>query len=260
MTHLKTDNYIEYLKDVGINNISDIPRTPEEIKQAKERLKKLNYQCSICKDGRFVHPVVDGMPDYSRVVPCQCVKDEIEKKIKDRLLEYCEIPDEGKHMTFDNFKQSEPLNEAYQACLSLASEKDTGWITLMGDSGRGKTHLGMAVIHEWLRRGKPAKYVYVPILLKELKDGFSKDADGSYSDRYDTFLNVPLLFMDDLGTENSTPWAQEHLDTIVDYRLMRKLPLIITTNTPKNKLPFRIASRLERGGQIIFINALKFKF
>jgi DNA replication protein DnaC len=121
----------------------------------------------------------------------------------------------------------------------------------------------MAVCHRWLARNKPAKYVYVPLLLEELRAGFKEGADAFSSalSRYNTFLNVPLLFMDDLGTENDTPWAQEHLDTIINYRLIHKLPLIITTNLPLSdpKISFRIAHRLERGGKIIYIKAPKFE-
>jgi DNA replication protein DnaC len=66
---------------------------------------------------------------------------------------------------------------------------------------------------------------------------------------------VPLLVLDDIGVENSTAWVQEKLDTIVDYRLMHKLALVVTTNLSLDKLSTRIASRLMRAGEIAVINA-----
>jgi len=69
--------------------------------------------------------------------------------------------------------------------------------------------------------------------------------------RFKLFLDVPLLALDDLGTENDTPWAQEHLDELIDYSLMHKLSTIVTSNLLFKELPFRIASRLKREGEII---------
>jgi len=62
--------------------------------------------------------------------------------------------------------------------------------------------------------------------------------------------NVPLLVLDDLGTEKKSPFACEQLQKIVDHRARSSLPLVVTTNKPLNQLPNddegRIASRLQR--------------
>jgi DNA replication protein DnaC len=116
----------------------------------------------------------------------------------------------------------------------------------------------MAICNYRLAHDQPAKYTYVPMLLDELRVGFKKDGDESYMSRYNTFLTVPILLLDDLGVENDTKWAQERLDMIVDYRLMHKLPTVITTNTPFDQLPFRIANRLRRDGKIIAITGPEF--
>lgn len=198
----------------------------------------------------------DGLVDYSRVVVCQCVKQARDEQRKVNLLKYCELPRKGKAMTFESFRLTENLREAFDACRAIAEgTSEDLWVTLMSDTGRGKTHLAVAVVNYWLARNKPAKYVYVPLLMKELKDGFGQTGSDSYKSRYETFLNAPLLVMDDLGTENRTPWVQEHLDTLFDYRLMHELPMVITTNCKFDELPFRIASRLRRGGEIIVIDA-----
>jgi DNA replication protein DnaC len=91
--------------------------------------------------------------------------------------------------------------------------------------------------------------------LHELKSGFSQCADSNYEERWQRFLNIDLLALDDLGTENPTPWVQEHLDTLIDYRLMHKLPTVVTTNLLLEQLTFRIHSRLQRDGLVIGIDA-----
>lgn len=246
----------EYLRDESPEFLSRIPRTPEEKAEAMQRLKtlqKAHKKCSICLDTGFVHPLkADGKPDYSRVQPCACVRREAEQRQKERLLAYCELPEKGREMTFGNFRRSAETEKAYQACLSMA-EGTFGriFLTLMGQTNHGKTHLGVAICNYRLKQGQLAKYAYVPYLLDELRAGFKKDGDESYISRYHIFLSVPFLMLDDLGTENDTPWAQEHLDELIDYRLMHKLPTVVTSNLPWKELPFRIASRLKREGEVV---------
>jgi len=206
------------------------------------------YSCPLCRDAHFVHPLrEDGKPDYATVVSCQCVREQIERERRQNLLRYCELPVGTVHMTFESFKVSPKLQEAYDLAVQIAEDGgEITWLTLISGADRGKTHLAIAICRRWLQRGKLARYAYVPLLLEELRRGFRGEGDSSYEARFDRFLNVPLLVLDDLGAEYRTPWVQEKLDTIIDYRLMNGLPLVVTTNKPIDELHFRIASRLKR--------------
>lgn len=221
------------------------------------------FTCPLCRDAHFVHPVgEDGKVDYTTVVSCDCVRDKIAKERVQSLLRYCELPVGTGQMAFENFKVTPELQEAYDLALKLAEGSDeVTWLTLLAGAGRGKTHLAIAICRRWLQKGKPARYAYVPLLLEELRRGFREEGDMSYEARFDRFLNVPLLVLDDLGAEYRTPWVQEKLDTIIDYRLVQALPLVITTNTPVDALPFRIASRLGRlpSSRVVFIEAPAFE-
>ena len=219
--------------------------------------------CLICRDFHFVHPLGEnGKVDYSTVVPCECVREQLERERVRNLLRYCELPIGTEHMTFENFKVTTALQEAYDLALQLAEGGEVTWLTLMAGTKRGKTHLAIAICRRWLERGMPAKYAYVPLLFEELRRGFREEGDMSYEARFDRFLNIPLLVLDDLGTENETPWVQEKLDIIVDYRLVHGLPLVVTTNTPMDELPFRITGRLDRlpSSRIVFIDAPEFTY
>lgn len=213
--------------------------------------------CPICGGAQFVHPHrEDGKVDYSRVVPCQCVRAKLAEEKRKRMLRMCELPLKAQGWTFENFEVLPGLEEAYEAALELAEERaDSNWLALMSGTDRGKTHLLAAICHRWLDKGKPARYAYVPRLFDELRRGFQEVGDGSYEARWDFFLNVPLLALDDLGTENRTPWVQERLDTIIDSRLTSGLALVVTTNLPMEDLPFRIRSRLSREGRVVYIAA-----
>jgi len=214
-------------------------------------------ECPICRGAQYVYPLRDdGKPDYSRVIPCRCVRAKLEEVKRKRLLKMCELPKKALTWTFETFELLPGLEEAYEAALALAEHRsDTSWLLLMGGTDRGKSHLLAAICHRWLQAGMPARYVYIPLLLDELRRGFRGEGDGSYDARFDFFLNVPLLALDDLGTENRTPWVQERLDTIINDRLMHELALVVTTNLPMEDLPFRIRSRLAREGRVVYIAA-----
>ena len=131
---------------------------------------------------------------------------------------------------------------------------------------RGKTHLAIAICRHWLARGKVARYIYVPLLLEELRRGYNpRKEDDSYDRKLDFLLNVPLLVLDDLGVEYDTPWAQEKLNIIVDYRCVNGLSLVATTNKrmtaikKEDALAPRIASRLQRYGQVVVLTAGEYR-
>jgi DNA replication protein DnaC len=210
-------------------------------------------RCSDCRDSRFVHPLKDGQSDYAApLVPCRCARDALEAEKRERMLRFCELPAATEHMTFENFERLGHLEEAYAAALAVAEEAEGAkWLTLMGRADRGKTHLAVAICRRWLERGNLARYAYVPVLLDELRRGFGESGDQSYAERFDRFLKVPLLVLDDLGTENPTHWVQEKLDTIVDQRLMEGRSLVVTTNLTTKELTPRIFSRLDRAGRIV---------
>jgi DNA replication protein DnaC len=50
--------------------------------------------------------------------------------------------------------------------------------------------------------------------------------------------------LDDLGTENATPWAREKLYQIINHRYSEQMPTVITTNVEIRKIDERIVSRM----------------
>jgi hypothetical protein len=55
---------------------------------------------------------------------------------------------------------------------------------------------------------------------------------------------VPLLVLDDLGAESGTPWADEKLFQLMNYRYNACLPTVFTTSVTLNSMPSRVATRL----------------
>ena len=190
--------------------------------------------------------------DWSRSVPCECQRERMERETRERLLKYCELPSHSEDKTLKSFDPGNypTLKAALRASQDIAVGEDKiKWLTLSGGRDLGKSHLAIAVCREWLSRGQPAKYVFVPALLDWLREVMDKPAD-QLAARMRILCQVPLLVMDDLGVQRPTEWAMERLITIIDYRYENWLSLMVTTNKAVDDLPGddegRIGSRLKR--------------
>jgi DNA replication protein DnaC len=154
--------------------------------------------------------------------------------------------------TFDRFVPEghglNPENRRYlRRAFELAREfaaHPRGWLVLVGGYGCGKTHLAAAIANERVSQGRPALFVNVPDLLDHLRATYSPTSEVSYDQRFETVRTAPLLILDDLGTENTTPWAGEKLYQILNYRYNAQLPTVITTNYRLEEIDVRLRSRM----------------
>ena len=173
--------------------------------------------CPICKGARFVHPTLpSGKPDFSRVVACHCTLNEKDKERRTHLDKYSNLGS-LKRLTFDNLVphgrsgyllNQQQFRNAYEAAKAFTKEPK-GWLVLVGPSGCGKTHLAAAIANERIKQGQPALYKTTPDLLDDLRSTFSPDREMLYDQSFDQLRNAPLLILDDLGTQSSTPWAKK---------------------------------------------------
>ncbi len=209
--------------------------------------------CPICNGAGFVHPLLaSGKPDFSRVVACRCVQEELDKERQARLQQYSGLAKLHRTMTFDNFdwrrvnlsqEQRENLKEVFRVASDFAKSPDS-WLVLLGVNGCGKTHLAAAIANESLQAGKPALFVVVPDFLDHLRSTFSPESRVSYDQLFESVKNTPLLILDDFGEQSTTPWAQEKLYQVINYRYNARLATVITTCCSLDEIESRMASRL----------------
>lgn len=215
----------------------------------------------VCRDRGWVTLNVHfDHPGFSQLRRCECMVEADAAEKRERFLRLCRLPAATESRTFEKFRVRPGLEEAYQAALDVA-EGRLKWLTLCGGVDCGKSHLAIAIARKWLERGLPARFIVVPQLLDDLRQGYHPDADMSYEQEFYNFKNVDLLVLDDLGMESSTNWAQEKLDMLVDYRYTNELPLVVTTNLGMSEVSARIASRLQREdfGKVVNIKAKEYR-
>ncbi len=208
--------------------------------------------CPLCHGVGYLRlDVPPGHPDFGRAVPCQCKAKEREEKHLQDLLQASNL---GllTRMTFDTFvpeghglnpQAQDNLRRAFAQALHYAQEPQ-GWLILRGSYGCGKTHLAAAIANYQLQRGQPVLFVVVPDLLDHLRAAFAPGSALTFDKRFDAVRTAPVLILDDLGAQSTTPWAQEKLYQILNYRYNAQLPTVITTNCEMEDLDPRLRSRL----------------
>lgn len=193
-----------------------------------------------------------GHPDFGKLQICACRANQVAKQIHQRLFAISNL-DNLQHLTFENFQprgriglgpwQADSLERAYNQAQQFA-QKAEGWLLLQGGFGCGKTHLAAAIANFTVGIGLPTLFITVPDLLDALRYTYN-NPESTFEERFEEIRTAPLLIMDDFGTQNATPWAQEKLFQIINLRYINHLPLVITTNMLLEQIEGRIRSRLE---------------
>jgi DNA replication protein DnaC len=157
-----------------------------------------------------------------------------------------------RNMTFDNFdhkrmdlppEERQNLHQAFNLAVEFARSPE-GWLIFQGVNGCGKTHLAAAIVNYRLAQGKPVLFVVVPDLLDHLRSTFSPDSKISYDEYFEKLKEAPLLILDDFGEQSTTPWAQEKLYQLINYRYNARLPMVVTTCLSLDEIETRISSRM----------------
>lgn len=158
-----------------------------------------------------------------------------------------------KEQSFANFntRDKERLAPEDTRSLKLAleaavkfSEKPKGWMVITGTYGSGKTHLAAAIANVCASQGHAVVFIQVPDLLDHLRATFNPKSEISYDRRFEEVRAAPILVLDDLGTQATTPWVREKLYQLFNFRYNAELPTVITTADDVDNIEPRIRSRM----------------
>lgn len=225
-----------------------------EIDPACPRCEGRGTVCSTCKGIGYVYA-----PSPQRgLVPCSCglaYRRQTQalaavSALRGRLLE----------CRFTNFSQKGKAREATKALLAAVrwAKDPAGWLVIYGGKGNGKTHLAAAAANHLIAHDQPVLFVNVPEFLDWLRESYSRssfdDTEETFTRRFELVRNAPVLILDDLGAESDTPWANEKLYILLNYRLEMCLPTLITSNLRFEDFPGRLRSRLGEVGFSVLVH------
>lgn len=220
--------------------------------------------CPICHGiGWLRRDLPIDHPDFGKIVPCSCRAEEVTQSARSRLYRMSSL-DALKDLRFENFEkrgrvglgmlQADSIENAYNQARTFAENRE-GWLLLMGRYGCGKTHLAAAIANAAIEANVATLFLTVPDLLDWLRFAYG-GSDMSFEDRFEEIREIPLLILDDFGTQNATAWAQEKIFQIVNHRYVNQLPTVITSNIMIDDFEGRIRSRVQDPNLVTVVKIL----
>lgn len=221
-----------------------------------------DVNCKKCGDRGFLrYDVPVDHPSFGEVYECDCRKVNQAQERLDKLRKLSNLTSFSSS-SFADFDAIPGTERALEEAISFAGDPTHRWLVLSGPVGVGKTHLAVAIAQYAIEQNSMAAYfAAVPDLMDHLRSSFAPSSAEGYDERFDEIRTAQLLVLDDLGTENATPWAQEKLYQIINHRYVERLPTVITTNADIRSIDDRIASRMldHRLSTLVEIDAPDFR-
>jgi primosomal protein DnaI len=122
----------------------------------------------------------------------------------------------------------------------IHTENATKGLYLYGPFGVGKTYLLGALANALAEREIKSMFIYMPELVREMKASIN---DSTINEKIDRFKKVPILILDDIGSEYLSAWFRDEvLGAILQYRMMERLPVFFTSNYSLKELEIVFAS------------------
>ena len=236
-------------------------RNRELAKMRKEALSELgypedytdvHYSCEKCSDTGFI----DGKM-------CSCfrealIKENIKSSGMGVLIE---------KQSFEKFVIDSTLPEEERARLEriVKTAKDyadnfsTGNknLVFLGTTGTGKTHISTSIAKRVIEQGYEVLYDTAQNIFSAFEEDKFRSGYGPYTPKGEKYLECDLLIIDDLGTEFVTQFSTSCLYNLINTRINKGLPFIISSNLTNKQLldtyDSRIVSRIIGTSSLVFV-------
>lgn len=175
------------------------------------------------------------------------------------------IPQKFKGLNFSDFKITlKEQQQVLKIVKSYADDAITKYLSgenmlLIGNFGTGKTMLMSILCEELIYRYRFAcRYFNAVELLYKVKNTFDAKSKYSTEEILKQYREPEFLFIDDIDKLNPTDYVKELIYGIVNYRIEKRLPIIISANSTIETLDTQfygeaVISRLiENSKEIIF--------
>lgn len=192
-----------------------------------------NLNCETCSDTGLV-------PADKGVVRCACAT---ERQIRQTLPE-----------RFHTAKVSELPLSRMQPIMAWLNEPGDG-LLLYGPTGTGKTWAAAGITRMLIEADRRVLWRSAAEFFRALRGSYECNrSEGAILKKYAT---APFLILDDLGAGSSSDFERRTVMELVDRRMNRLLPTVVTTNWTleqiAERLDDRLASRLSGFTRLEFV-------
>lgn len=180
-----------------------------------------------------------------------------------RLIKDSGIGGRFQNRTFDRFVVNEENRRAFNQCKRYADAfdlmlptkgsdgkveppaKERNGLFMVGSYGTGKTHLAASIANQLMQNGTAVICMTMIDMLARIRETYDRArAEGtSEAQIMKLYADVPLLIIDDLGSEQATDWSSTTIFSIINARYERYMPTIVTTNCGTDELVQRMTPR-----------------
>lgn len=211
------------------------------------------YHCSLCAD----EGVIDGQlcACYKQALSEQYLAQSGMQKLFSKgsftsfdLTLFPDDPDESGVSARDRMKKILDFSKKYVRTFGEDSQN----LLFVGEPGCGKTFLSVCIGCELIRSGKFVLYAPVQDLLADFEAATFRNKEATMPT--EEYLEADLLIIDDLGTEFYSSFVESTLYSVINTRLTRKKPTVISTNLSEADRDACYASRLNSRLTYSFLN------
>lgn len=253
----------EVLTDPEISKfLSSHPElTEKEIDRSLIQLfeyKDQSKQCSQCNSLASCKNIVKGYSPLLDVIngeihlsyeKCTHLIEYEQRSKQSDLIQSLYMPKEILVATIENLYNHNERSGALREFYTFLNETKNGipakGIYFHGSFGIGKTYLLGALANELKKKDISSMLIYMPEFVLKIRDSIK---DDSVKEKVDEFKNIDVLMLDDIGAETQSAWFRDEiLGSILQYRMMERLPVFFTSNYNLEQLEKQLSSTT-RGG------------
>lgn len=242
----------------------------KELSAEREALLKTNgyslqdlevwWDCPFCQNTGWLPA---ELTEQGTVLPqqkCQCLRRE---EMED-LYRFAGLTGPLREQTFERFdltvyppEDRRYMEQLLRFCKEFAAGVVRGSqeesLLLVGNVGLGKTYLASAIGNAVLESGKIVVYLTFGEFL-DLIRLHKFDDQEAYMAGIQRLYDADLIILDDLGAEKVTEFAAQELFSLINARMNRRRPMVVSSNIDpmafEETYGDRIASRLLNGFEV----------
>lgn len=249
----------EILNDSEIKEfLSNYPQLPQkEIEKNLIKLYEYKTQSKQCDRCSSLNDCKNMLPGYSPVLhvdnneihlsyeKCHTLIAYEKQRKQEKLIRSLYMPKEILEATIDDVKHDDSeRNDAIRVLINFIDEAQTGipakGIYFHGPFGVGKTYFLGALANKLKEFNVSSTLIYMPEFVREIKASMK---DDSINEKIDYFKKADVLMLDDIGAELESAWFRDEiLGSILQYRMMERLPVFFTSNYDLKQLEGQLAT------------------